>query len=137
MALVANDDPRLVPNEQVGQWYEQHRTPGSSLYVLCASAGMYAAADAIAPYPYLWQDGVVNAKGAQNRLIGLFAGDNPPTFVVEYQAAETCNPSGEVERLLRRRYVRHAVVAGIDILMFGDVADGALPFGSQLRLAVT
>ncbi len=131
VAVVADDDPRLVYNEKVGQWYAEHRTPDSTLYVLCASAGLYASADVIAPYPYLWQDGVVNAEGAQDRLIGLFAGDNPPTFVVAFQNATTCNPTGEVEALLRLRYVRRAVIDGLSILMLGDVAGGALPpYGS-------
>jgi hypothetical protein len=138
VAVVADNDPRLVYNEEVGRWYAEHRTPDSTFYVLCASAGMYASADAIAPYPYLWQDGVLNAEGAQDRLIALFAGDNPPTFVVEYQRATTCNPTGEVEAQLQRRYVRRAVVGGLNILMLGDAADGILaPYGSQLRANVT
>ena len=35
---------------------------------MCASAGMYATADAIPPYPYLWLDGVQNGKDAQARV---------------------------------------------------------------------
>ena len=137
MAIAADDDPRLLVNERVGRWYIEHRAPNSTLYVLCASASLYAAADAIAPYPYLWQDGVVNAEGAQERLIALFAGDNPPTYVVEYQRAHTCNPTGELEGLLRRRYVHLAVVDGLDVLMLADVADVRLSYGSQPHVTMT
>jgi hypothetical protein len=87
---------------------------------MCASAGLYADADAIPPYPYLWFDGVVHAKGAQDRLGRLFAGDNPPTFVALYQDTRSCNPSGEVEALLRERYTTEATVSGVNILRLGD-----------------
>jgi hypothetical protein len=64
VAVVANGDPRSPINERVAAWYKEHRTPGSSLYVMCASAALYAVADAIPPYRYLWYDGVLNGKGA-------------------------------------------------------------------------
>ena len=101
-ALVAHDDPRLVVDERVGQWYADHRTADSTLYAMCASAGVYASADAIPPYPYLWLDGVQNGKGAQEQLVELFSGDDAPTFVAVYQNASLCNPSGQVETLLQR-----------------------------------
>ena len=105
VALVANDDPRLVVDERVGQWYDANRTADSTLYVMCASAGAYAHADAIPPYPYLWLDGVQNGKGAEQKLVDLFSGDDAPTFVAMYQNAWTCNPSGEVAALLQQRYI--------------------------------
>ncbi|MEO7370200.1 MAG: hypothetical protein ABIZ69_05010, partial [Ilumatobacteraceae bacterium] len=102
-ALRASDDPRLVIDEQIGQWYADHRMPGSTLYVMCASAGAYAAADAIPPYPYLWLDGVQHGRDSQQKLVALFTGDHPPTFVADYQSAILCNPSGQVERVLAER----------------------------------
>jgi hypothetical protein len=117
VAVEANDDQRLPVNERIGDWYIQHRTPGSTLYALCASAALYANADAIPPYPYLWYDGVINAKGAQDQLVRLFAGDDPPTFVAVYQDARACNPSGQVEALLKERYITTATVDTITILM--------------------
>jgi dolichyl-phosphate-mannose-protein mannosyltransferase len=121
-ALVAHDDPRLVVNEQVGKWYNEHRTHDSTLYALCASAALYAYADAIPPYPYLWLDGVQHGKGAQEQLVELFSGDHPPTFVVEYQSVSTCNPSGRVAALLYQRYDTVATVAGASILVLRDGA---------------
>jgi len=119
-ALLAHDDPRLVINEQVGQWYIEHRTSDSTLYALCASAALYASADAIPPYPYLWLDGVQHGKGAQEQLVELFAGDHPPTFVVEYQNVALCNPSGRIGALLYQRYDTAATVDGARILMLRD-----------------
>ena len=104
VAITAHNDPRLVVDERVARWYADKRTPGSTLYALCASAAMYAAADAIPPYPYLWLDGVQHGKGAQNKLVQLFGGAHPPTFVARYQAVRVCNPSGEVGLLLDALY---------------------------------
>jgi hypothetical protein len=104
VAITANNDPRLVIDERVARWYHDNRTPRSTLYALCASAAMYAAADAIPPYPYLWLDGVQHGRGAQDQLVRLFAGDTPPTYVARYQDVMVCNPSGEVRALLNDRY---------------------------------
>jgi hypothetical protein len=116
VAVVANGDPRSPINEHVADWYREHRTPGSTLYVMCASAALYAVADAIPPYRYLWYDGVLHGKGAQDELVALFAGDDAPTFVAMYQDARACNPSGRVDVLLKERYTRAAAVDGVSIL---------------------
>jgi phosphatidylglycerophosphatase A len=118
----ADDDPRLVIDERVGQWFIDHRTPESTLFAMCASAGLYAAADTIAPYPYLWLDGIQHAKGAQDKLVELFAGDDAPTFVAIYGDAMGCNPSGEVDRLLQQRYLTRDSVDGVVVLMRRDQA---------------
>ncbi|MEP6659361.1 MAG: hypothetical protein ABJD24_05535 [Acidimicrobiales bacterium] len=117
VTVVANGDPRSPTNEHVADWYRRHRNPGSTLYVMCASAAVYAIADATPPYRYLWYDGVLHGKGAQDELVGLFAGDNAPTFVAMYQDARACNPSGRVDVLLKERYTRAAVVDGVSILV--------------------
>ncbi len=122
VAIVAHDDPRLVVDERVGRWYTDHRTPDSTLYAMCASAGLYASANAIPPYPYLWLDGVQNGRDSQNKLVQLFAGDNPPTYVAVYQSALLCNPSGKVEAMLGQRYVTLTVVDGAEILALADQA---------------
>ena len=136
-ALVAHDDPRLVVNEQVGKWYREHRTPDSTLYALCASAALYAYADAIPPYPYLWLDGVQHGKGAQEQLVDLFSGDHPPTFVVEFQRASLCNPTGRVAALLYQRYESAANVAGARILVLRDRAASESLSGRELFSNVT
>ena len=116
----AHDDPRLVIDERVGDWYADNRSPGSTLYVMCASAAAYAAADAVPPYPYLWLDGVLHGRRSQEQLVQLFAGDHPPTFVVGYQSASFCNPSGEVDALLKERYAPTTAVEGATILGLRD-----------------
>jgi phosphatidylglycerophosphatase A len=112
----AHDDPRLVIDERVGDWYADHRRPGSTLYVMCASAAAYAAADALPPYPYLWLDGVLHGRRSQEQLVQLFTGDHPPTFVAGYQSPLFCNPSGEVDAVLKERYVPAGAVDGATIL---------------------
>ncbi len=129
VAIVAHDDPRLVVDERIGRWYADHRTPDSTLYIMCASAGAYATAHAVPPYPYLWFDGVQHAKNAQTMLVDLFARDHPPTFVAVYQSALLCNPSGQVDRLLKERYVTLTAVDGAIIMTLRDPTPTASPFG--------
>lgn len=127
-AMLASDDPRSLVNEQVGDWYRQNRTASSTIYALCASAGMYASADAIPPYPYLWEDGVLNGRDAQTKLEQLFAGPEAPTFVVEYQRPPSCNRSGQVATLLQERYTYRATVAGLTVLMLSGSTAAAPAF---------
>ena len=131
VATVAHDDPRLVVDERIGRWYRDHRTPGSTLLAMCASAGLYAAADAIAPYPYLWLDGVQHGKDAQTKLVELFAGDDAPTFVAMYGGADGCNPSGAVDELLNRRYITREIVSDVVVLMRRDLAPSELLSGRR------
>lgn len=127
VAIIADDDPRLRANEQVGDWYIQHRTPGSTLYAMCASAALYPRAKATPPYPYLWYDGVLHGKGSQIQLLRLFQGADPPTFVALYQDALPCNPTGQVAALLQKRYSQAAMVGGVSILVLnGSAAAGSV-----------
>ncbi|MEY2446160.1 MAG: hypothetical protein QOE00_2740, partial [Ilumatobacteraceae bacterium] len=126
-ALLASDDPRSLTNERIGDWYKQHRTPGSTIYAMCASAALYARTGTIPPFPYLWADGVLNGRGSQDRLVGLFAGDHPPTYVVEYQNQQSCNPDGRVGVLLRQRYDKLDTVDGLTILALRTGAAAAAP----------
>ncbi len=127
--IAAHDDPRPVVDERVGKWYAANRTPDSTLYVMCASAGAYASADAIPPYPYLWFDGVLHANNSQQMLVDLFAGAHPPTFVAVYQSALNCNRSGQVDKLLKERYVTLTAVDGAVIMSLRDPSARVYPFG--------
>ena len=126
-SFVASGDPRSITNELVGDWYLEHRTPGSTIYAMCASAALYADIDSLPPYPYLWFDGVQGGRGAQEALVRLFAGDRAPTFVVVYQGAQECNPSGRVASVLRERYTEIATVDGRPILELSSMRPDHLP----------
>ena len=123
----AHNDPRLIIDEHIGAWYRQHRTPDATLYAMCASAGLYAAAGTDPPYPYLWMDGVLHARRSQAELVQLFAGSDAPTFVAEYQHPSSCNPSGSVGDILRRRYDAIANVDGVMIYVLLDADRDAQP----------
>jgi hypothetical protein len=129
VAIKAHNDPRPIVDERVGRWYAEHRTPGSTLYIMCASAGAYASADAVPPYPYLWLDGVLHAKNSQQMLVDLFAGAHPPTFVVVYQLALTCNPDGRVDTLVKQRYVTLTAIDGAIIMSLRDPSAPLSPLG--------
>jgi len=134
VAIQAHDDPRLRVDESVARWYNDHRTPGSTLYVMCASAAVYAEANVTPPYPYLWQDGVQHARDAQRRLEAFFAGPNPPTVVAQYQRPLTCNPSGVVNSLLRQRYTQVANVHGAVMWTLREPAPEVAVFGSNVPM---
>ena len=91
-----------------------HRQPGQNMYVLCASAGVYADAHQDPGYPYLWLLEVHRGVNAQNRLVG-YLGDPilAPQFIAEYQRPSTCDSSGRVGRILRRSYQPVAVVGNV------------------------
>jgi hypothetical protein len=116
---VASGDPRSMIDEHIAAWYAEHRTATSTLYAMCASAGLYAAADSDPPFPYLWFDGVLHARGSQERLVGMFSGDAPPTFVAVYQDPIYCNPSGQVSAFINDRYTVVAEINGMKILSLG------------------
>lgn len=116
VAIELNGDPRLVKDEAVAAWFEAHRDADSTLYALCASAGLYGNVETDPPYPYLWLDGVTRVPGAQAMLEEMFASEAPPTYVALYQDPDRCNPSGVVGGLLRQRYRIVADVMGVQLL---------------------
>jgi hypothetical protein len=75
---------------------------------------------------------VLNGRGSQDRLVSLFAGAHPPTFVVEYQNQQSCNPNGQVAALLLQRYEKRDTVDGLTILALRPgAAAAALPLTSH------
>jgi hypothetical protein len=113
--MATSVDPRLVKDEQVAAWFEQHADPGEQLYVLCYSAGFYGNADADPPYPYLWADNVMQIEGAVDELVEMLASSAPPSFIADYQRAAGCDPTGRVGALMTARYARVATIAGIPL----------------------
>jgi hypothetical protein len=63
----------------------------------------------------MWFASVHNAKGAQNLMVELFTGPNPPTWVPLIFSTEACNPSGDVTRAMKERYHVVATVSGISV----------------------
>jgi 4-amino-4-deoxy-L-arabinose transferase-like glycosyltransferase len=112
--LRAAHDHHAVVDELVAQWFNAHRQPGQNLYVLCASAGVYADAHQDPGYPYLWLIEVHRGANAQNRLV-KYLGDptRGPHFIAEYQRPSTCDSSGRVDRILRRSYRPVAAVGNV------------------------
>ena len=112
--LRAAGDHHAAVDELVAQWFNLHRRPGQNMYVLCASAGVYADAHQDPGYPYLWLIEVHRGLNAQNRLVS-YLGDpaRGPQFIAEYQRPSMCDSSGRVGRILHRSYRPVAVVGHI------------------------
>jgi hypothetical protein len=113
--LATSADPRLVKDERVARWFNSHAAPGEQIYVLCYSAGLYGHIDADPPFPYLWGDQIEGVPTAVPRLIDLLSSANPPTFIADYQRADTCDPTGSVGELIAQRYERVTTVDGIPV----------------------
>jgi hypothetical protein len=123
--LRAASDHHATVDELVANWFDVHRLPGQNLYVLCASAGVYADAHQDPGYPYLWLIEVRRGLNSQTRLVGYL--DDParaPHFIAEYQRPNTCDTSGRVGRILRRSYRPVAVVG--HVTMFERIDDVAV-----------
>ena len=111
-----HDDVRLVQSEQVANWFIDSAQPGDEMYVMCVSAAVYGNGDIDPPYPYLWWDGVRQIPGAQQRLTSMLRHVDRPRFLAVFQTPESCDPSGQLDRLVRQHYARRTVVAGVAIL---------------------
>jgi hypothetical protein len=109
-------DGRLVHDETLAAWFEQHARPGDTLLPLCASAGFFGNVSIDPPYPYLWFDGVLGADTGQELLASTLLGDDGPRFVAQYQRLSGCDPSGSVGRVLAQHYSIVATVDGVDVL---------------------
>jgi hypothetical protein len=115
--LRADADHHAAVDELVAKWFDVHRQPGQNMYVMCASAAVYADAHQDPGYPYLWLIEVHRGLNAQNRLVG-YLGDptRGPQFIAEYQRPSACDSSGRVGRILRRSYEPVAVVGHVTML---------------------
>lgn len=112
MGLELSADSRLSVNEHVAEWFGNTRRHDDSIYALCASAGLYGLVASDPPYPYLWFDGVRQIPGAVDQLVRLLSGPTAPRFVVEFQSAERCDPSGNIRRALDSSYAQVTTIDG-------------------------
>jgi hypothetical protein len=113
----AADDWRAPLNGRVADWFRAHGEPHPALYVLCASAGLYAETGAVPRYPYLWFVEVRHAPHAQDLLVHYL--DDPvggPRFVARYQSAGACDGSGRVATILQEDFHSVARVGVVTIL---------------------
>lgn len=117
-------DKRVDANEPVATWLKAHGASNDPVYAMCASAGLYSLLDSDPPFPYLWFDVVRHFPGAREQLIDLLEGPDGPRFVVVYQSARRCDPSGGVGEALVTNYSQVAEVAGLPVL---EKVGGARP----------
>jgi hypothetical protein len=117
----ASNDPRLIIDEHMADWYRANHAPGETMYILCASAAFYGNALEDPPYPYLWLDGVRQVPGAREALgTMLSTAAQRPTFVALYQSTSGCDPSGVSGRAFDQYYRPLAIVDGVQIVVRTD-----------------
>lgn len=117
----ANNDPRLIIDEHMADWYLANHTPGETMYILCASAAFYGNALEDPPFPYLWLDGVQQVPGAREALSAMLSSESDrPTFVAAYQTANGCDPSGASQTAIDNFYRPLTSLNGVKILVRAD-----------------
>lgn len=116
MGVDLHGDKRVDRNEAVAAWLSQRDALDEPVYAMCASSGLYGLLESDPPFPYLWFDGVRHFPGARERLVNLLSGDTGPRYVVIYQSAIRCDPSGTVEAALAANYIEVDEVAGMPVL---------------------
>lgn len=121
---------RAVKEERVGHWFAENAAAGETIYVMCASASVYAHADTAPPYPYLWFDNVHRVPGAMDLLVTMLGADDRPTYVAEFQRAAACDWSGRADQLLKLHYRPYTVVDGVRVLKAIDGAQGQVDAGT-------
>jgi hypothetical protein len=112
---------RSIKEERVGEWFLHTRTAGDSLYVMCASAAVYAYAHQDPPFPYLWFDNVHLVPGAAAQLSHLLRTPGAqPTYIALFQTPAGCTLDAESRRLLATQYEPFTRVDGVAILVLVD-----------------
>ena len=111
----AASDHRAVVDQHVADWFDAHRHPGDTLYVMCSGPAVYADIDEDPPVPYLWLPEAMIGPHAEQRLVDYFA-TTPPTYVAEFSSPDFCDPSGWARSILGQRYRDDGSVDGITIL---------------------
>lgn len=106
---------RSIQEEAVAAWFRDTARPGDRLYVMCASASVYAQARVDPPYPYLWIDAVRSVPGAAQRLASLLSSPTAPRYVALFQAPSVCDPSGRVGAAFAAGYRRIGAVRSVDL----------------------
>ena len=114
---VASGDDRPARTADLATWFLQRRSPGDTLYVMCASASFYADADQDPLIPYLWADNVEMVPHALDTLRSLIASPTKaPRFIAIYQLPWTCDISGRTAALVNAHYERLTRVSGVEVL---------------------
>lgn len=116
VAYEIHGDKRVWENVAVEEWLRPRMHSGDRVYAMCASAGLYGAMGLEPPFGHLWYDAVLHMPGVRDKLVRLLDGVERPRFVVMYQSAGLCDPSGRIAMTLGMRYRKVGEVVGTPIL---------------------
>jgi hypothetical protein len=109
----AAGDWRASVNTEVAAWFRNQHHAHPNIYVLCASAALYAQTGSDPHYPYLWFTEVQHGPNAQHLLTTYIADPTRgPTFVVGYQRPDACDHTHQVARTLAHDFT---IVAHVDV----------------------
>lgn len=106
----------------IGRFIRGNARAGDTQYVLYARANVLYYAGLPSPYPYAWSLMVRARPGARQQLYRLLASGRRPTWLVQWQDADTwrIDRGDVIDRDLQREYRRVAVVCGRPIYLRRD-----------------
>jgi hypothetical protein len=118
-----HNDSRFTRDEHLAAWFRANGAPGETIYVQCASAGLYGNIRADPPFRYLWADPIQNVPGAADELVAMLESEDRPTYVARYQAPSFCDLPAEIDDVVDRHYRRVAKIEGVPVLRRQDRAE--------------
>ena len=117
IARRADTDASAAVSAEVAHWYLAHRHKGDNLYVMCDSPAIYADIHQDPGVAYLWTPELLVGPHAHQRLIAyLTNAATAPRFIAQVQPPGQCDPSGQVEAILRSSYTPVRTISHATIL---------------------
>ena len=110
VAAELDDDIRLTINEHVAAWLRENAPDRGTVWAMCASSALYALIDQPPPFRYSWFAYFSATPEALPMLYSWLQGADAPEYVVAFQSARRCDPSGELGRVISSGWSRVAVV---------------------------
>jgi hypothetical protein len=87
-----SNDTRLVKDEHIAAWFEEHAQDGDAIYARCASAGLYGNLRIEAPVPLPVARRSAKVPGGISAIGEMLESPDRPRFVALYQGVRECDP---------------------------------------------
>ncbi|WP_151083747.1 hypothetical protein [Nocardioides cynanchi] len=123
-SVAAGRSATVDAEARLADWLSAASRPGDSGVVVYGAADLFATTPLRPAYPYLWTLPMRTLDPHLDRLVGLLAGADAPTFVVERMPADSwgIDPQGRVDRALARHYRPAGSVCGVPVYVHDGVA---------------
>ena len=121
--------PRVWVQQRVGEWLAASAAPGDTAVIAYGNPVVLETAGLATPYPYLWSLPMRTLDPEQNRLRGVLAGSDAPTWIVEMIGFDSwgIDEGGRLRALVGSRYELVADVCGKAVWLRADLERRGAP----------